>query len=161
MNLQQFADLCSRTRTIETVHDVRGAFKKFCNSTIKKNGNVTNNTLFFNIITTEFNAFATFFWLTVNSIKIEIFCLSSSHSLTASLSASSTRPKQITDKFTIAQEAVRDCGFVQLDHTAYSPDLAPSDYFLFYNLKSHLRGVRYPNNEVLKEAVKEWLEGTN
>jgi len=59
----------------------------------------------------------------------------------------------------IAQKAVRDCGFVQLDHPAYSPDLAPSDYFLFRNLKSHLRGVRYPDDEALKEAVKEWLEG--
>ena len=32
-------------------------------------------------------------------------------------------------------------------------------YFLFRNPKSHLRGVRYPDNEALKEAVKEWLEG--
>jgi len=63
----------------------------------------------------------------------------------------------------IAQEAVRDFGFVQLDHPAYvSPDLAPSDYFLFRNMKSHLRSVRYPDDEALKElkeAVKEWLEG--
>jgi len=64
----------------------------------------------------------------------------------------------------IAQQAVRDCGFVQLDHDhpAYSPDLAPSspnDYFLFRNLKSHLHGVRYPDNEALKEAVNKWLEG--
>ena len=58
----------------------------------------------------------------------------------------------------IAQEAVRDYSFVQLDHPAYSPDLAPSDYFLFRNLKSHLRGVRYPDDEALREAVKEWLE---
>jgi len=43
---------------------------------MKKNGNVTDNTLFFNIITTEFNAFATFYWQTVNSTTIEIFCLS-------------------------------------------------------------------------------------
>jgi len=56
-------------------------------------------------------------------------------------------------KSMIAQQAVRDCGFVQLDHPAYSPDLAPSDYFLFRNLKSHLQ------DESLKEAVKEWLEG--
>jgi len=48
---------------------------------------------------------------------------------------------------------------VQLDHPAYSPDLAPSDYFLFCSLKSHLRGVCYPDDEVLEEAVKEWLEG--
>ena len=53
----------------------------------------------------------------------------------------------------IAQKAVRDCGFVQLDHPACSPDLAPRDYFLFRNLKSHLRGVRYPDNEALKVAV--------
>jgi len=33
-------------------------------------------TLFFNIIPTEFNACATFFWQTVNSTKIEIFCMS-------------------------------------------------------------------------------------
>ena len=47
----------------------------------------------------------------------------------------------------IAQQAVRDCGFVQLDHPAYSPDLAPSDYFLCRNLKSHLRGVHYADNK--------------
>ena len=60
-----------------------------------------------------------------------------------------------------AQEAVRDCSFVQLDHPAlaHSPDLAPSDYFLFRNLKSQLRGVRYPDDKALKKAVKEWLEG--
>ena len=61
----------------------------------------------------------------------------------------------------IAQQAVRDCGFEQLDHPAYSPDLAsssPSDYFLLRNLKSDLRGVCYPDDEALKEAVKEWLE---
>jgi len=61
-------------------------------------------------------------------------------------------------KYMIAQQAVRDCSFVQLDHPAYSRYLAPSDYFLFRNLMSHLRGVRYPDDEALKEAVKEWLE---
>jgi len=62
-------------------------------------------------------------------------------------------------KSMIAQQAVHDCDFVQLDHPAYSRELAPSDYFLFRNLKSHLRGVRYLDDEALKEAVKEWLEG--
>jgi len=42
-----------------------------------------------------------------------------------------------------------------------SPDLAASDYFLFRNLKSHLLSVGYPDDEALKEAVKEWLEGIN
>ena len=58
----------------------------------------------------------------------------------------------------IAQEAVRDCDFVQLDHPAYSPELAPSDYFLFRNLKSHLHDARPPDDEALKKAVKEWLD---
>jgi len=44
---------------------------KFCNSAIKKDGNVTNSTLFFNIITTQFNALRHFFWQTVNSTKIQ------------------------------------------------------------------------------------------
>jgi len=59
----------------------------------------------------------------------------------------------------IAQEAVRDCGFIPLDHPAYSPDVAPSDYLLLRNLKSYLRVVCYADDEALKEAVKEWLEG--
>ena len=31
--------------------------------------------------------------------------------------------------------AVRDCGFELVDHPPHSPGLAPSDYFLFPNLK--------------------------
>ena len=46
-------------------------------------------------------------------------------------------------KSMIAQQAIHECGFLQLDHPAYSPDLAPSDYYLFRNLKSYLRGQRY------------------
>jgi len=40
-----------------------------------------------------------------------------------------------------AEQADRDCEFVQLDRPAYSPDLAPSNYFLIRNLKYHLRGT--------------------
>jgi len=35
----------------------------------------------------------------------------------------------LVHKSMIAQEAVGDCGFVHLDHPAYSPDLTLSDYF--------------------------------
>jgi len=41
----------------------------------------------------------------------------------------------------------------------YSPDLAPSDYYLFRNLKSYLRGQRYQDDEALKSVVENWLEG--
>jgi len=56
--------------------DARGAFKKFCNLTIKNNGNIINYTLFFSMIPTDFNAFASYFWQTVNSTKTEIFYMS-------------------------------------------------------------------------------------
>jgi len=66
-------DIVMDSKLRPLVLEVRGAFKKFCNSAITKNGNITNYTSFFNKISTEFNAFATFFWQTVHSTKIEIF----------------------------------------------------------------------------------------
>ena len=43
----------------------------------------------------------------------------------------------------VGAAAVRECGFEELKHPASSPDLAPSDYHLFPDLKKHLRGQRY------------------
>ena len=45
------------------------------------------------------------------------------------------------------------------DHPPYSPDLAPSDYHLFPNLKKHLRGQRFSTDDELKSATDEWLKG--
>ena len=36
--------------------------------------------------------------------------------------------------------AVCDCGFELIDHLPYSPDLAPSDYFLFPNINNYCAG---------------------
>ena len=41
-------------------------------------------------------------------------------------------------KSVVAMAAVRDCGFQLVDHRPYSPDLAPSDLFLFPNIKKTL-----------------------
>ena len=41
-------------------------------------------------------------------------------------------------KSLVAMSAVHDCGFELIDHPPYSPDLAPSDYFLFPYLKNIL-----------------------
>lgn len=38
-------------------------------------------------------------------------------------------------------------------HPPYSPDLAPSDFFLFPQLKAHLGGERFRNNAELEAAV--------
>lgn len=59
----------------------------------------------------------------------------------------------------IAQQAIHDCEFKQLNHPAYSPDLAPSDYYLFRHLKAHLRGTRFEDDESVKGAVESWLQG--
>ena len=40
----------------------------------------------------------------------------------------------------IAMDAVERNGYELIPHPAYSPDLAPSDYFLFPNLKKDIRG---------------------
>ena len=58
----------------------------------------------------------------------------------------------------VAQAAIRECKFEQLNHPPYSPDLAPSDYYLFQNLKSHLRGTRFRDDDELKAAAEAWFE---
>ena len=40
---------------------------------------------------------------------------------------------------------------------AYFPDLAPSDYFLFPNLKKDIRGRHFRSNEEVVAAVEEWV----
>jgi len=48
-------------------------------------------------------------------------------------------------------------GFTVLEHPAYSPDLTPSDYYLFGPLKDVLRGRRFTSDEGVKKAVHECL----
>jgi len=57
-----------------------------------------------------------------------------------------------------SQAAIRQCGFQQLNHTPYSPDLAPSDYFLFRVMKKFLRCKRFSSDEEVNEAVTTWFE---
>src|SRR6476469_7879136 len=58
----------------------------------------------------------------------------------------------------IAQAALDECGFEQLCHPPYSPDLAPIDVFLFCLLKKELRGTRFPDNNAVRQATKAWLD---
>ena len=57
-----------------------------------------------------------------------------------------------------SQAAIWQCGFQQLNHPPHSPDLAPSDYFLFRVVKKFLRGKQFSSEEEVKEAVKTWFE---
>ncbi len=47
------------------------------------------------------------------------------------------------------------CGMKVIEHAPYSPDLAPSDFWLYPRLKKPLRGKRYENLRALKEAVRQ------
>src|SRR5215468_5493586 len=46
-----------------------------------------------------------------------------------------------------SQAAIRQCEFQQLNHPPYSPDLAPSDYFLFRVMKNFFRGKCFSSDE--------------
>ena len=55
----------------------------------------------------------------------------------------------------VAKRAVRDAGFEEINHPPYSPDLAPSDFYLFKDLKETLRGRRFTDENEMKSAVEE------
>ena len=54
----------------------------------------------------------------------------------------------------IAMDVVERNGYELIPHPAYSPDFAPSDYFLFPNLK---KDIRFRSNEEVVAAVEEWV----
>jgi len=57
----------------------------------------------------------------------------------------------------IATSAATECGYELLPHPPYSPDLAPSDFYLFPEMKEHLRGRQYTCDNDVIEAVEEFL----
>ena len=58
----------------------------------------------------------------------------------------------------IAQEAIRNCGFKQAEHPPYSPDLAPSDFYLFPIAKQALRGKSFDEDDALESCFEDWLD---
>lgn len=67
---------------------------------------------------------------------------------------------------TIDQKRVRadmsklnELKFELLPHPPYSPDLAPSDFFLFPNLKKFLGGKKYGSNAEVEDAVNQYFSG--
>ncbi|UYV68591.1 hypothetical protein LAZ67_6000151 [Cordylochernes scorpioides] len=50
-----------------------------------------------------------------------------------------------------------ELGFEVLQHPAYSPDLAPSDYFLFGLLKKELKGKRFDSDEDVQKVVQDFF----
>ena len=51
-------------------------------------------------------------------------------------------------------------GLEILPHPPYNPNLAPSDYRLFSEMKRPLRGKRFSDFGHLKSTVDTWIQGT-
>lgn len=58
-----------------------------------------------------------------------------------------------------AMAALINCGFDTLIHPPYSPDLAPSYYYLFPKMKKDLRGRKFTEDDEVKEAISSYFEG--
>ena len=59
----------------------------------------------------------------------------------------------------VAMDAVERNGYELIPHPAYSPDQAPSDFFLFPNLKKYIRELHFLSGEEVVTAVEEWVNG--
>ena len=59
----------------------------------------------------------------------------------------------------VAMDAVERNGYELIPHPACSPDLAPSDFFLFPNLKKDIRGLHFRSDEEVVTVVEEWVNG--
>lgn len=60
----------------------------------------------------------------------------------------------------VTQAKIRELGFTQLPHPPYSPDLAPSDYWLFGEMSKQTRGKRWTNIQELSGTIGRWVKMT-
>ena len=56
-------------------------------------------------------------------------------------------------------DAVERNGYELIPHPAYLPDLAPSDFFPFPNLKKDICGLHFRSDEEVVMAAEEWVSG--
>lgn len=57
----------------------------------------------------------------------------------------------------VTKTTLRELGIDTVKHPAYSPDLAPCDFWLFPTLKSELRGKRFDDVHDLPIVVRETI----
>ena len=58
----------------------------------------------------------------------------------------------------VAMATIHDCGFELVPYPPYSPDLAPSDFHLFPQMKKALAGLHFASDDDVIAAVEEFLE---
>lgn len=56
------------------------------------------------------------------------------------------------------RKCIQDLGFSLIEWPPYSPDIAPSDFYHFRNLKSWLRGQKFSTREELERDVSAYFE---
>ena len=61
------------------------------------------------------------------------------------------------DKCNIVQIAMRQAGFIELNHLTCSPDIAPSDYHLLSNLKKFLRLKNFNSDDEAVITAEDYL----
>ena len=65
----------------------------------------------------------------------------------------------LSHKSNIAQPKKPELGFESLPHPPHSPDLAPSDYYLFPNLKRWVCGSRFDSNKQVEWKTEGYFGG--
>ena len=60
-------------------------------------------------------------------------------------------------KCKVVQAVIHQSDFIKLNHPAYSRDIAPSDYYLFSNLKKFLRGKNFNSDNEATTTVEDYL----
>jgi histone-lysine N-methyltransferase SETMAR len=55
------------------------------------------------------------------------------------------------------REKIEEFGWEPLDHAPYSPDMAPSDFYLFRSLEHWLRGKKFKTVEEMRESLTEFF----
>ena len=55
------------------------------------------------------------------------------------------------------QKKIEALSWKLLPHAPYSPDLAPSDYFLFRSFKHYLEGIHFDDHEQVVKALDDYF----
>lgn len=67
----------------------------------------------------------------------------------------------LVHKSLLASNAIHNAGFELMAHPPYSPDLAPSDFYLFPKLQECLRGNKFNSDEEVMAAVNKFFCNQN
>jgi histone-lysine N-methyltransferase SETMAR len=57
----------------------------------------------------------------------------------------------------VTQQKIRELGWEVLPHPPYSPDIAPSDYYLFRSLQHYLSGEKFDNREAIETGLSAYF----